>query len=165
MSTPRPRRPGAADRARADWTRDRAVVRVGPNRALIGGVLLIAPALGGLHWLSTGLPHLCLLLTVVAAMVFALYGGPSPVLMIGPEDVWIRNYRRHRRHLAIDWEHVTVRTRRGPLRAMTFAVREPGAPKDIERRAIVPWLTRMSEQEILAAVRPHLEAHGGRVED
>ncbi|GIG66152.1 hypothetical protein [Phytomonospora endophytica] len=164
MSTPRPRRPGAADRARADWARDRAVVRVGPNRALIGGVLLIAPALGALHWLSTGLPHLFGLLTVVAAMVFALYGGPSPVLLIGPEDVWIRNYRRHRRHLAIDWEHLTLRTRRGPFRAMTFAIREPGTLTDIERRAVVPWLTRLSEKEILDAMRPHLETHGVQVD-
>src|ERR1043165_564088 len=59
MSTPRPRRPSAQDRARADWERDREVVRVGPNRPLIGGVLLIAPALGGVQWLTSGLPHLC----------------------------------------------------------------------------------------------------------
>lgn len=164
MSEPSPRRPGAAARAQADWSRDRAVIRVGPNRLLIGGVLLIAPALGGVHWIATGLPHLCALLAVVAGLVFALYGLPTPMLMIGPEDVWIRNYRRHRRHLAIDWEHLTLRTGRGPLKSMVFAVREPGARKDIERRAIVPLLTAMSEREILEAMRPHMEAHGSKRE-
>ena len=164
MSTPRPRRTGAQERAQADWAHDRAVIRVGPNRLLIGGLLLIAPALGGVHWIATGLPHLCGFLAVVTGLVFALYGLPAPMLMIGPEDVWIRNYRRHRRHLAIDWEHLSVQTGRGPLRTMRFTVKEPGAAAHIDRRTVVPWFTAMSEKEILAAMRPHLEAHGVPVE-